>query len=69
MIRIENENKLDIFKESVSLPGLTKRYLFKHFNEYFTGFDREDKHLYKILRENIVGGPYFNGIRNAVSQK
>ena len=55
MILIENENKLDIFKESVSLPGLTQRYLFKNldFNDYFTGFGRKHNHLYKILRENI----------------
>ena len=55
MIRIENENKLDIFKESVSLPGLTQRLLFKDLdsNDYFAGFSRE----HKIRRENIVGDP------------
>ena len=59
MICIENEYILDIFKESVSLPGLTQRYLFKNldFNNNFTGFGRKHKHLYKILRENIAGGP------------
>ena len=59
MFRIENENKLDIFKDSISLPGLTQRYLFKNLdlNDYFVGFGREHKHLYKTLRENIVGGP------------
>ena len=58
MIRIGNEYKLDIFKESISLPGLTQRYLFKNLdNDYFTGFRREHKHLYKTLRENSVGGP------------
>ena len=59
MVRIENENKLDIFKDSISLPGLTQRYLFKNLdsNDYFVGCGREHKHLYKVLRENIVGGP------------
>ena len=60
MVHIENENKLDIFKDSISLPGQTQRYLFKNLddsNDYFVGFGREHKHLYKILRENIVGGP------------
>ena len=59
MVCIENENKLDIFKDSISLPGLTQRYLFKNLdsNDYFVGFGREHKHLYKTLRENIVGGP------------
>ena len=27
MVPIENENKLDIFKDSISLPGLTQRSL------------------------------------------
>ena len=30
-IFIENENKIDIFKESISLSGLTQRYLFCKF--------------------------------------
>ena len=56
MISIEKENKLDIFKDSTSLAG----YLFQNLdesNDCFVGFGREHKHLYKILRENIVGGP------------
>ena len=59
VIANERENGLDIFKESISLPGLTQRYLFKNLakDDYFVGFGEEHKHLYKMLRENIVGGP------------
>ena len=55
----ERENKLDIFKESISLPGLTQRYLFMNLprDDYFVGFAREHKHLLKLLKDNIVGGP------------
>ena len=47
MICVENDNRLDIFKESASLPGMTQRYLFKNFdfNDYFVGFGRGHKHL------------------------
>ena len=39
MIKNERANKLDMFKDSVSLPGLTQRYLFKNLdnNDYFCG--------------------------------
>ena len=59
MLVIENNNKLDIFKESVSLPGLTQKYLFKNLgNDYFVGIGKEHAHIYKQLRElGIVGGP------------
>ena len=54
-----DNNKLDMFKDSVSLPGLTQKYLFMNLSpgEYFVGFGKEHKHLTKLLRDNIVGGP------------
>ena len=61
MVAIENKNGLDVFKESVSLPGLTRKYLFSKLqqdNEYFAGIGKEHKHIYKDLKERgIVGGP------------
>ena len=59
---VENEkvsNGLDMFKESVSLPGLTQRYLMKNLSpgDYFVGFGKEHERLVKLLRDNIVGGP------------
>ena len=53
-------NGLDMFKVSVSLPGLTERYLFSKLDDkvdYFVGFAEEHKYLAKLIRENIVGGP------------
>ena len=47
-----------MFKDSVSLPGLTQRYLFRNLgDDYFTIFGEEHKHLYKEMKENVVGGP------------
>ena len=56
----KSANGLDMFKISVSLPGLTERYLFSKLDDkidYFVGFAKEHKHLAKLMRENIVGGP------------
>ena len=59
MLKIERENKLDPFKEAVSLPGLTQHYLFQNLDkgDYFVGIGPQHKHLYKMLRESVVGGP------------
>ena len=63
MIANERNNRLDMLKVSVSLPGLTQRYLFSWLtsegdkDDYFVGFGGEHKHLARLLRENIVGGP------------
>ena len=40
MIAVEIENGLDIFKNSISLPGLTQQYLFQNLDkaDYFTTF-------------------------------
>ena len=52
------ENGLDMFKISVSLPGLTQRYLFSNLKEdYFVGFGKEHKQYAKDLRNSITGGP------------
>ena len=58
MMANERNNKLDMFKESISLPGLTQRYMFMNLeDDYFVGFAKEHKHLSKLLKNNIVGGP------------
>ena len=60
MLAIENKNKLDVFKEAVSLPGLTQKYLMKNIgkDDYFVGIGKEHAHIYKQLRLlGIVGGP------------
>ena len=58
MLETKKEKGLDMFKISVSLPGLTQRYLFNNIgDDYFVGFGEEHKHIEKELRESITGGP------------
>ena len=58
MITIKISDGLDMFKDSVSLPGLTQRYLFRHLgDDYFTIFSDEHKHIYKEMKAGVVGGP------------
>ena len=51
MITNQRDNTIDMFNDSVSLPGLTQKYY-----DYHVGFGKEHKHLTKLFRHNIVGG-------------
>ena len=58
MLKDKKEQGLDMFKISVSLPGLTQRYLFNNIgDDYFVGFGQEHKHIEEELRNGITGGP------------
>ena len=59
-LAIENEQGLDVFKESVSLASLTHKYLQRNLdeNDYFSGISEEHKHIHKDLKTlGITGGP------------
>ncbi len=62
MLKFEREqNKLDMLKCSISLPGLTQRYLFQRLakmgKDYFVTFAECHKHILKHLLDSIIGGP------------
>ena len=51
------ERRIDIFKDGVSVPGLTMKYLFSNVpNVYFSLFTEKDKDLYYTMKDNNVGG-------------
>ena len=59
MLDIYMKKGLDIFKDSVSLPGITMKYIMKNLGrDYFTSIGEEHSHIYKDLRNlGVVGGP------------
>ena len=50
---------IDMFKEAISVPGLTLKYLFNTLDpqSFFTLFKDKDRDLFYKMRNNIVGGP------------
>ena len=50
---------IDMFKQGISVPGLTMLYLFNDLPEktYFTIFNEKNKDLHDLVKANIVGGP------------
>jgi len=49
--------RLDMFKDGISVPGLTLKYMFQDLPNYFTIPDKRNNDLHRLLKENIVGGP------------
>ena len=46
-----------MFKNGISVPGLTLRTMFDGLRDYFTLPDEKNKDLYELYKNNIVGGP------------
>ena len=48
-----------MFKQGISVPGLTLLYLFNDLPEknYFTIFTEKNKDLHNLVKDNVVGGP------------
>ena len=54
------ERGIDLFKISISLPGIARKMLFetaKKSNHCFALYDEGNQDLYKTIKTNIVGGP------------
>ena len=50
---------IDMFKQGISVPGLTLLYLFNDLPEktYLTIFNEKHKDLHDLVKDNICGGP------------
>ena len=55
--RFFRERGLDMFKDGISLPGLTLRFLFKDIDTPYVTFHQHDAHLHALIQKNLVGGP------------
>lgn len=54
------ERGIDIFKCSISVPGLARQMLFESGTKEGASFaliDRENEDLYDTIKQNIIGGP------------
>ena len=49
---------IDMFKQGISVPGLTLLYLFNDLPEktYFTIFNENNKDLHHLVKDHVVGG-------------
>ena len=54
------DRHIDMFKVSISLPGLARQMLFecgRQAGTSFSLFDESNKDLYHTIKDNIIGGP------------
>jgi hypothetical protein len=50
--------RLEMFNDGISVPGRTLKYMFQDLPNYFTIPDKRNNDLHRLLKENIVGGPF-----------
>ena len=53
------QQNIDMFKDGISVPGLTLLYLFNELpsNTFSTVFNQTNSDLHLLVKDNIVGGP------------
>ena len=59
-MQLFNSKGIDMFKDGMTLPGLTLKVLFEEVSEQslpYVLFSEADKNVHTFLRDNMVGGP------------
>ena len=58
MIVFWQERKINMFKDGISVPGLTLKYLFLYLSPqtYFSLCDKANSDLYRLIRDNNTAG-------------
>ena len=53
------KQNIDMFKDGISVPGLSLLYLFNNLpkDTFFTIFNKTNSDLHHLIKDNIVGGP------------
>jgi hypothetical protein len=57
MFQFNQNRRIDMFKDGMSVPGLVLKYIFQDLPDYFTVLDEKNKDLYDLYKNNIVGSP------------
>ena len=51
------ENEIDLFKDTISVPGAARQLLFRSKDANFALFNHQNEDLYRKIKQNICGGP------------
>ena len=60
MLDFYKSKKIDLFKTTISVPGVARQLLYRASEEFGSHFalpDEQNKDLYEMLKANIAGGP------------
>jgi hypothetical protein len=52
MFQFYKNRHIDMFKDGISVPGLTLKYMFQDLSDYFTLPDEKNKDLYDLYKNN-----------------
>ena len=59
MSQFWQERKIDMFKDGISVSGVTLKYLLSYLSSqtYFSLLDQANSDMYHLIRNNNTGGP------------
>ena len=57
MFQFNQNRRIDMFKDGISVLGLILKYMFQDLPDYFTVLDEKNENLYDLCKNNFVGGP------------
>ena len=59
LIEFYHKEKVDILKETITLPGVARKLIYKSVDKdiHFPLFSKKSKDLYYTFKKNIIGGP------------
>lgn len=57
MLEFHGQDKVDLFKDSISIPKIAVKKVFNSTETKFRLIDEENKDIFPFLRRSIVGGP------------
>ena len=57
MFQFNQNRRIDMFKDGISVPGLVLKYMFQDLPDYFTVPDEKNKDVYDLYKNSIDGGP------------
>jgi hypothetical protein len=55
MFQFNQNRRIDMFKDGMSVPGLVLKYIFQELPDYFTEPNEKNKDLYDLYKNNILG--------------
>jgi hypothetical protein len=57
MFQFNQNRRIDMFKDGISVPELVLKYMFQDLPDYFPVQDEKNKDVYDLYKNSIVGGP------------
>ena len=57
MLKFYKDKQVDVFKDTISSPGVARILMFRSTNAKFPLFDKNSEDIFRMVQANVFGGP------------